>query len=321
LEFLQQHNLVARKRQSTPYAEWASGLQNVCGSFTPHTHDERNVVLGSARRIEACGMEFAHISNDLDHIHRDWSDIRRDATENLFLVLQLEGRCGVEHLEKQDTLEVGDCVLLDSTRPTTFFFGGQFSNHISLHLPRQTMYLNSSVEFDISRKLSADDPMAVMLKALIAKIMSTQGKDQQAPQLRELTLRATRQAFARDVSARMAGHDGCATTRMHNAEILIDRHLTDNCLSAKWLANSLGISLRTLQQDFQDMGLTCTMVIRNKRLGYARERLRQLQGQKSGTTIADIAYSAGFNDISYFNRSFKDLFDCAPSDFLHQSCH
>ena len=36
-------------------------------------------------------------------------------------------------------------------------------------------------------------------------------------------------------------------------------------------------------------------------------------------TIAEVAYSAGFNDISYFNRSFKELFDCAPTDLLRST--
>ncbi len=48
-------------------------------------------IRGEARRINACGMEFSHISNDLDRIHRDWDDVRRDRVEQLFLIVQLEG--------------------------------------------------------------------------------------------------------------------------------------------------------------------------------------------------------------------------------------
>ena len=33
-------------------------------------------------------------------------------------------------------------------------------------------------------------------------------------------------------------------------------------------------------------------------------------------TIAEVAYSTGFNDISYFNRSFKEAFLQSPRDFL-----
>ena len=107
-----------------------------------------------------------------------------------------------------------------------------------------------------------------------------------------------------------------ASKRLQMVDMLIDRHLTENDLSARWLATRLGISIRTLQQDFQGMGVTCTTVIRDKRLRLAREKIEQLKEQKSGGTIAEVAYSAGFNDISYFNRSFKELFDCSPTDLL-----
>jgi AraC-like DNA-binding protein len=99
-------------------------------------------------------------------------------------------------------------------------------------------------------------------------------------------------------------------------DILIDRHLTDSNLCAKWLATRIGVSIRTLQQDFQGVGVTCTTVIRDKRLRYAREKIERIKTMRGGQTIAEVAYAAGFNDISYFNRSFRELFDCAPTDLL-----
>lgn len=323
MELLQSNALVRREWRATPYDEWAEGLRGLCGNFNPHTCDKGQDVLGAVKHIEVCGMDFAHVCNDLNYVRRDESDIRRDTRENLFLILQLEGHCGVDHLGQQNRLDVGECMLLDSTRPTTFFFGGNFSNHLSLHLPRQTMYAGSKVDFDIARKLGAHDPMAVMLRALVAKLMETPDTDAGAANLRDLVLDATRQAFISSGGRQEANPplNDTAARRMHMVDMLIDRHLTESHLSAKWLATRLGISIRTLQQDFQGMGVTCTTVIRDKRLRFAREKIEQIKAQKSGETIADVAYSAGFNDISYFNRSFKELFDCAPSEVRGQPHH
>ncbi len=318
MELLQNQSLVQRDWATISYDEWADDLRGICGNFNPHTMKRGDSVFGKASRIDVCGMEFAHVSNDLDYVHRGWDDVRRDANEHLFLILQLEGVCGVEHSGQQNVLDVGECILVDSTRPTTFYFGGRFSNHLSLHLPRQLMYSESKVDFDVARKLFADDPMAMMLRALIAKIMSTPENETASPHLRQLMFNATRQAFLS--TGTQAGslhslHDS-ATKRLQMVDVLIDRHLTESDLSAKWLATRLGISIRTLQQDFQGMGVTCTTVIRDKRLRFAREKIEQLKEQRNAKTIAEVAYSAGFNDISYFNRSFKDLFDCAPTDIL-----
>ena len=317
MDLVQQKSLVPEAWSTVSYDQWADDLRSICGNFNPKTVERGDAVLGAARRINVCGVEFAHVSNDLDCVRRGWDDIRRDPKEHLFLIVQIEGSCGLEHGDRQNILDVGECILVDSTRPTTFYFGGRFSNHISLHLPRQMMYSDGRIHFDIARKLSAYDPMAQMLHALIAKIMMTAESDSASPHLRQLMFTATRQAFhsSRESGPLHALHDS-ASKRLQMVDLLIDRHLTENDLSARWLATRLGISIRTLQQDFQGMGVTCTTIIRDKRLRLAKEKIEQLKEQKSGGTIAEVAYSAGFNDISYFNRSFKELIDCAPTDLL-----
>ena len=315
MELLNNQALTPGAWATVSYDRWVSDLQSICGSFNPKTMEHGKTVTGAARRIDVCGMEFAHVSNDLDRVHRDWQDIRRDASDHLFLITQLEGSCGIEHVGQQAVLNAGDCILVDSTRPTTFYFGGNFSNHLSLHLPRQLMYSESQVEFEIARRLEAHDPMAMMLRALVAKIMATAEADARSANLRQLLFEATRQAFASSGDVISSLNDSAAR-RLQLMDMLIDRHLTDSALSAKWLATRIGVSMRTLQQDFQGIGVTCTTVIRDKRLRLVREKIQQIKEQKGGRSIAEMAYAAGFNDISYFNRSFKDLFDCAPTDLL-----
>lgn len=318
MELLRTGSLVGRDWSMLSLDQWADDLHSICGNFNPQTVNRGDRIRGAANRIDICGMEFAHVSNDLDRVHRNWDDIRRDAAEHLFLIVQLEGSCGVDHSGQQATLDVGDCILVDSTKPTTFHFGGHFSNHLSMHLPRQIMYSENRTRFDIARKLEGFDPMAIMLRALIAKIMSTPETDTSSASLRQLMFNATRQAFVSEatvIPGFQSMHDS-ATKRLQMVDILIDRHLTDSNLCAKWLATRIGVSIRTLQQDFQGVGVTCTTVIRDKRLRLAREKIEQIKECSGRQTIAEVAYSAGFNDISYFNRSFKELFDCAPTDLL-----
>ena len=318
MELLRSESLIPIQWSPVAYEQWRHDLHSICGSFNPRTTEKGKPVKGAARGIDVCGMQFAHVSNDLDFVHRDWDDIRRDTAEHLFLIVQLEGSCGVDHSGHQNTLDVGDCILVDSTKPTTFHFGGHFSNHLSMHLPRQIMYSERRSNFEIARKLEGFDPMAIMLRALVAKIMSTPAADPAAANLRELMFNAARQAFVAEapVIQHMQSLHDSAARRLQMVDILIDQHLTDGNLSAKWLATRIGVSIRTLQQDFQGVGVTCTTVIRDKRLRFAREKIEQIRDVRGGHTIAEVAYAAGFNDISYFNRSFRELFDCAPTDLL-----
>jgi AraC-like DNA-binding protein len=50
---------------------------------------------------------------------------------------------------------------------------------------------------------------------------------------------------------------------------------------------------------------------------FQRDRLRDLHG--AGARIADIAYEAGFSDLSHFNRSFRRHFGLTPSELRAQA--
>ena len=130
-----------------------------------------------------------------------------------------------------------------------------------------------------------------------------------------MLFQATRQSFARYFDARPALADS-SQGRLEAAQFLIDRHLTEDYLSLDWLARRLGVSSRTLQMDFNRVGSTVTGLIRTRRLLLARDRLVEMRHTAHEATISQVAYGAGFNDISYFNRSFKEAFQQSPRDFL-----
>jgi AraC-like DNA-binding protein len=178
------------------------------------------------------------------------------------------------------------------------------------------MYSARGAAFDVGRKLSVADPMVAMLRALIEKTIETPAASAGAQPLRELILSAARQAFFAEDDATLLPYLDTSKKRLQVAELLIDRHLTEPYLGGKWLAGQIGVSPRTLQEDFQGRGTTCTTVIRNRRLYLAREKIEQIHIDRAARTISEIAYDCGFNDISYFNRSFKEMFSCAPGDML-----
>jgi AraC-like DNA-binding protein len=312
---LQQFN--ARMPQSwgrTPLGEWRERLHSVCGRFHPHTLSKGDLVTGGVSVDNAAGMEIVQVATDVDYVRRSHDDVRLDRCEHMFLLLQLEGNCGVEQDGSLNAIRPGDCILVDSAMPATFHFKGEFSNHLSIHLPRQTVLADAGRQIEVARRLEAEDPMSVMLLALTAKLLRTPAADPRAPQLRQLLIQATRQAFASDPSAAAPLASDRAANRLELAQMLIDRNLSEERLSPQWLARKLGVSLRTLQDDFSALGATATSYIRDRRLKLAREMLSERRTGARAATIAEVAYAAGFNDISYFNRSFKKAFSCQPRD-------
>ena len=74
---------------------------------------------------------------------------------------------------------------------------------------------------------------------------------------------------------------------------------------------ALGVSARYVQDLLQETGLPFTDRVVALRLERARALLESpANGHRK---IVDIAYSCGFNDLSYFNRSFRRRFGETPS--------
>jgi AraC-like DNA-binding protein len=301
-----------------PLEEWRDRLQSVCGRFNPLGWEKRDIVNGGVSLSNAAGAEVVQVATDVEVVRRDERDIRRDYGEHFFLLVQLQGTCGVEQRGRQNTILPGDCILVDSSLPSNFYFEGRFSNHLSVHLPRQLLLAEKPNDFEISRRLAADDPMSTMLRALVAKMLQTSSSHKRSVELRQLFLQATRQAFAVDMPDTPLCPRDRASGRLELARALVDRHLTDEWLTPQWLATRLGVSMRTLQEDFSAIGTTVTYFIRDRRLHLARDRLVEKQRGADDGTIAQIAYSSGFNDISYFNRCFKKAFDCSPKEVVRR---
>lgn len=301
-----------------PLDEWSDKLQSVCGRFNPSGWEQRKVVNGGVVLSDVAGTEVVQVAADIGLVRREEHDIRLDYGEHFFLLVQLQGVCGVEQQGRQSVISAGDCILVDSALPSSFYFNGQFSNHLSVHLPRQLLLSEKPSDFEVSRRLGAEDPMSMMLRALVAKILQTPSSQQRGGELRQLLLQATRQAFAADGADLHLYPRERASGRLELVHVLVDRHLTAEWLTPQWLANKLGVSMRTLQEDFSTAGTTVTSFIRDRRLRLARDRLVEKRRGVDGGTIADIAFSSGFNDISYFNRCFKKAFDCSPKDLVRK---
>jgi AraC-like DNA-binding protein len=86
----------------------------------------------------------------------------------------------------------------------------------------------------------------------------------------------------------------------------------DGKLSVESVAGAHRLSVRKVQRLFEDEGTTLTEFIRNQRLLRAHGMLTNVSF--AHRQIADIAFEAGFGDLSNFNRLFRRRFGASPSD-------
>ncbi len=98
---------------------------------------------------------------------------------------------------------------------------------------------------------------------------------------------------------------------------LLETHKSDPDFSAENLQKELGVSRTLLHVKLKALtGQSTTEFIRTYRLKYAAQLIQQHFGN-----IAQVAYEAGFNDQSYFTKSFKKHFGVAPSEYAKKAYH
>ena len=83
-------------------------------------------------------------------------------------------------------------------------------------------------------------------------------------------------------------------------------------LSSELIAGRHNISSRYVRKLFEQEGTSFTSFVLGERLARVHRMLRD--SRYAYLTIAQLAHTCGFNDISYFNRAFRRHFGATPTD-------
>ncbi|WP_449255729.1 AraC family transcriptional regulator [Bosea sp. (in: a-proteobacteria)] len=128
----------------------------------------------------------------------------------------------------------------------------------------------------------------------------------------------------RDLMAAMIGADpgagsagGVRAARLRAVKTDIGEHLCEPGLSIDAVALRHGISPRYVRKLFHEEQTTFSDFVLALRLERSRHLL--LGADPALVTIASVAYACGFNDLSYFNRTFRRRYDVTPSDLRNGS--
>lgn len=117
-------------------------------------------------------------------------------------------------------------------------------------------------------------------------------------------------------STHLASRRGLASARTAVIKQWVRRHMTDPALTLSRVAKAHGLAPRTIQELFHRDGTSYSSFLLAERLDHVRRML--FTPSLNGHSISKLAFEAGFNDLSYFNRTFRERFGCTPSDFRAQ---
>jgi AraC-like DNA-binding protein len=205
-------------------------------------------------------------------------------------------------------LPCGDCASIQVPHEAQF---------MSVRLPRAALAGNvANLDDAYCRRIPHDTPALVLLKRYLALL-----DDEEAaladPSLQHSavthvydllakTLGATRDAAA------IADGRGVRAARMKMIKDDIARHLTEARLSVHTVAARHKVSARYIQRLFDECGSTFTEYVMEQRLERAHRLLSD--PRLCDRTLTAIAFAAGFNDLSHFQRRFRRRYGAPPSD-------
>jgi AraC-like DNA-binding protein len=113
-------------------------------------------------------------------------------------------------------------------------------------------------------------------------------------------------------AAQLARRRGLATARLDAVKVEILRDIGGSDLGLARIAARHGLSARYIQYLFELSGTSFTSFVLEQRLLLAHRLLHEPKSRLR--KISDIAATAGFSDISYFNRAFRARFGATPTD-------
>ena len=187
---------------------------------------------------------------------------------------------------------------------------------VSLRIARQTARsIAPDAERRLNRAIPVDRTASFILQSYLLSLVSTAGG--LSPSVATLADRHVRELLANIFDpegdlARGGVYGGVKAARLQAVVEEIARRLADPALSAAAVGRRLGLSERYVQHLLEGAGLSFSAYVRALRLKRAHQLLRDPMTRH--LRIGDVAMTAGFSDLSHFNRMFRLQFGERPTD-------
>lgn len=243
--------------------------------------------------------------------------IRRHAKhDTLSVVIKLEGVSSVEQDGRQAVQRPGDIVVIER-RPTVMQSSSGSCSYL-LEVPRQRLEgILGPSRLYTAKTVDAALPGATLVRTFIgelARVCETLTPDMSERMASigiDLIVASLAESMARE-TPKMAQGD----IIVQRAKAHIESRFTDPALDPAAVAAGIGVSLRRLQELFQEREHCVSEWIWERRLDSAAKRLRD--PASAHVPIGTLAYDCGFSDQAHFSRRFRARYDHSPSEFRRE---
>jgi len=205
--------------------------------------------------------------------------------------------------------EIPDCIISDVMMPEMDGFEFTKSikeNELTSFIPVVLLTAKTSQQSHLKGLKSTAD--AFLTKPFNNEILKETVLHQIAER-RKLRERYSRELILRPVDIAINSVDEKFLEKLGE---VMNKQLGNTGFSTDEFASEVGMSRMQLHRKLKTLlNVSATEFIRNERLKTAAALMK-----KGNRNISEIAYTVGFNDLSYFSKSFKDLYGVPPSKYI-----
>ncbi|SFJ69163.1 helix-turn-helix domain-containing protein [Bradyrhizobium sp. Gha] len=301
-------------RADQPFGSWADDLAAAFVRLEPRRVAEEPFQ-GAISRADAAPIQVSLVSATQHTVVRLASHISGSTDDLCFINLQIEGLGRTRQRDHEQTCAPGDLAIADTTEPfeianchsfKLFCFAVPRRMLPSGLFDRPQLYLSRT---EIGRALSKT--LAGYAEICLADHRGSMTSAAVGAHVVDLIAHAP--AVLGDMSAERVHVPVLLSMMMDH----IERHSEDPELGAAALATKFRCSERYVHRLFARTDRSVNERVNERRIAACA---RVLVDPKSAyKTIAEIAFAAGFRDISHFNRLFKRSHGLAPREFRRAS--
>lgn len=275
----------------------------------PLTHHLKNAVLINDNEIiEDNNVEIyndEHSTLLIVDDHKDVLNVLKNIFKSSFIIYEAnDGAAAFKIAEK----EIPDIIISDVIMPIEdgFTLASKVKNNkLTSHIPVILLTAKSSDEAHLKALQNHSDSFLTkpfnheILKAKVVQIIDERKKLQERYS-KELILKPI-DVVVNTVEEKF----------LDKIEKIITSNLTSPDFNAQEFALQMNVSRMQLHRKLKSLfGVSTSEFIRNERLKLAAKLLKNPK-----LSVADVAYSSGFNEVTYFSKCFKGHFGVSPSIF------
>lgn len=235
--------------------------------------------------------------------------VARSTSNYFFIACIIDGGITLAQASRSIAMVTSDLAVLDSTEPYRIDVGGKL-DVLWIRVPRHRIEgrISRSAEV-LAQRIDGSRGTGHLASTLVHASLREAERLSASEALRTSNALLDLVCLSLDVTVRPA--DRRPKQLLRRIQNHIDANLADPGLCRASIAESTGLSVRYLNRIFEREGLSVARWIRLRRLEMSRQRIEAPAGENA--TISEIALACGFNNVSSFNRAFKNHFGTTPS--------